>query len=108
MDFADIPETIKEKIVALDLDGTLIAYQKALDHGITPKDMIENVITSAVADIGDLFEKGEFFLPELIFPGEILTRVAKLIESSFPEASSKQNGGKILIGTGKELWIGTP
>ena len=40
--------------------------QKALDEGITPADIIEKTLRPAMGEVGDLFSRGEFFLPQLL------------------------------------------
>ncbi|MBN2153773.1 MAG: cobalamin-dependent protein [Candidatus Lokiarchaeota archaeon] len=96
-----IIDEIREKIVGLDLDAALGACRAALDRNVDPIEIIEGAISRAVDEIGHLFEKGEFFLPELIFTGEILTRMIKIIDDSIEDVGKRRNLGKVIIGTGK-------
>jgi methanogenic corrinoid protein MtbC1 len=54
----------------------------------------------AMTIIGARFEKGEYFLPELIIAGELLRRIGDLVKPRLAAAGPKGEGqGKVLIGT---------
>jgi len=40
--------------------------QQALDEGIAPMTIIEQTLRPAMGEVGDLFSRGEFFLPQLV------------------------------------------
>ncbi len=40
--------------------------QKALDEGIPPMTIVEETLRPAMGEVGELFSRGEFFLPQLV------------------------------------------
>ncbi|MFZ7132517.1 MAG: cobalamin B12-binding domain-containing protein [Eubacteriales bacterium] len=48
--------------------------------------------------VGDLFEKGEYFVADLIFAGELLSKTINTLKPIISEASSAKQG-KIVLGT---------
>ncbi len=40
--------------------------QKALDEGVAPMTIVEETLRPAMSEVGDLFSRGEFFLPQLV------------------------------------------
>lgn len=40
--------------------------QKALDEGIAPMTIVEETLRPAMGEVGELFSRGEFFLPQLV------------------------------------------
>jgi 5-methyltetrahydrofolate--homocysteine methyltransferase len=40
--------------------------QKALDEGVTPMTIVEETLRPAMGEVGELFSRGEFFLPQLV------------------------------------------
>ena len=62
---------------------------------------ILNVCTRAMEIVGERFEAGEYFLPELIMAGEILKRISGLVKPQFQENAGQEKKGKVLIGTVK-------
>ena len=55
-------------------------------------------LQSALFEIGKLFEKGEYFVPDLMFAGEIMKNSNKQLEP-FIVKSKIKNKGMIIIGT---------
>jgi 5-methyltetrahydrofolate--homocysteine methyltransferase len=62
---------------------------------------ILNVCTRAMEIVGERFEAGEYFLPELIMAGEILKQISGLVKPQFQGDAGKEKTGKVLIGTVK-------
>jgi 5-methyltetrahydrofolate--homocysteine methyltransferase len=46
--------------------------QIALDRGIEPRAILDEVLMPAINEVGDLFDKGKFFLPQLISGAEAM------------------------------------
>ncbi len=90
---------IGEFIAELDEDKTLGAVREALEGGVDPLEVLA-ALQEGMAVVGERFEKGEYFLPDLIMSGEIFKGAAALIEPSLQgrETSSK---GTIVMGTVK-------
>ncbi|MCJ7540048.1 MAG: cobalamin-dependent protein [Desulfobacterales bacterium] len=55
----------------------------------------------AMEIVGKNFEKGEFFLPELIMAGEMLKQISDLIKPLMKEDAVIEKAGKVIIGTVK-------
>lgn len=64
-----ISETIKEALLSFDQDRLVEVTRKGLDEGHSPQEII-NALTTALKEVGEKFEKGEFFLAELVTAGE--------------------------------------
>ena len=94
-------EEIYEAILSFDEDAVYAAVKKALDAKIDPVLIIQESITKALKEIGDKYEKGEFFLMHLIAAGEATKKVIdELIKPALEKKKSKGNYlGKIVLGT---------
>ena len=53
----------------------------------------------AMVIVGERFEKGEYFLPELMLSGEMLKQIADMTQECMTKGSEIQRRGKVLIGT---------
>ena len=54
----------------------------------------------AMEIVGSRFEKGEFFLPELMMAGEILSQISELLKPLMKEdAKTGEDAGKVIIAT---------
>lgn len=59
---------------------------------------IFNELQKGMTEVGELFEKKEYFLTELIMSGEIFAKVMEIIEPFIKKENLKKKG-KIVIGT---------
>lgn len=57
--------------------------------------------TRAMEIVGERFETGEYFLPELIMAGEILKQISELVKPELQGDAGIQKKGRVLIGTVK-------
>ncbi len=46
--------------------------KNAVDHGILPKTILDEALMPAINEVGDLFDKGKYFLPQLIAGAETM------------------------------------
>ena len=80
MSSQDILQKIKECIVNLDMDGAIENVKKALENKISPGEIVSKSIVEGMSIVGEKFEKGEYFLSELIVAGEIGKEIVKLLD----------------------------
>jgi len=71
---------------------------RVIAEGINPVEAIENGFTAGIKRIGDLFESGEIFLPELMQAGRMVKESVTRLEAMVPRGSMKKKG-KVLMGT---------
>jgi trimethylamine corrinoid protein len=62
-------------------------------------DLLVKSISDALNTIGSKFEKGDYYLPELLFAGMMAEKVIKLLSPLLKSGESVKAGGKIVIGT---------
>ena len=62
---------------------------------------ILDTCTRAMETVGNRFETGEYFLPELIMAGEILKQISELVKPKLQGDAGIEKRGRVLIGTVK-------
>ncbi|MEM3921281.1 MAG: corrinoid protein [Fervidicoccaceae archaeon] len=93
-------QKIKDCIVNLDLEGALENVRKALESKISPTEIISESVVEGMNIVGEKFEKGEYFLSELIVAGEIGKEIVKLLNPYLRAEEVKlKKLGKVVIGT---------
>ena len=94
LDFKELSKAVVEGETELTVDLT----RKALDEGIAAKLVLDEGIIPGLKKTGELFENGEYFLPELLISGEAASGALELIEPAL-SAGNVPSRGKIAIGT---------
>jgi 5-methyltetrahydrofolate--homocysteine methyltransferase len=79
---------------------TLELTKEAVNEGVPIKEIIQKGLIPGIRTVGDLFNKGEYFLPELIVSGKAMQSALDYLK---PKTEKEEifNAGKLLIGTVK-------
>lgn len=74
--------------------------QKAVETGIPPLDAITKGFVVGVNYIGDLFGKGEAFLPELVMAGEAMKAAVAILEPELKKlGEAREMMGRVVLAT---------
>lgn len=85
----------------LDEKAVLKVVKEELSRGVEPLSILKQ-IQSGIEKVGELYEKGEYFIADLIMSGIIFNNVLKIEEMNLYTTESKNNRiGKVLLGTAK-------
>jgi trimethylamine corrinoid protein len=87
-----------DAIRACDRAKAVDVATRALADGVPPEDMLKNGFIPGIARMGDLFERGEVFLPELVLAADAMTGAAEVCNAALPEGASEKKG-TVVIGT---------
>ena len=90
-DFVNLLADLKENEV-------LEMVKKRLDSGEDPIKILDDG-REAMAIVGKRFADGEYFLPELVFSGELLKQISELVKPHLKQAVETKKLGKVVIGT---------
>jgi trimethylamine corrinoid protein len=87
-----------DSILDCDEDKALSVVAAAEAEGVDPVALLSEGFSAGIKHLGDLFGRGEVFLPELIFGAEVMKKVTAEIEGKL-DASQVSNKGVFVIGT---------
>jgi methanogenic corrinoid protein MtbC1 len=79
-------------------EDALAIAERMLDAGEEPRDVLD-ACRQAMDVIGKRFESGEYFIPELILAGEMLTQISDLAKPRMRQPEESAKLGKVIIGT---------
>jgi len=91
-------EELIAAITGMAEEDALRIAREMLDGGTEPMRILD-LCRRAMEVIGNGFEVGEYFLPDLIMSGEILGQIAELVRPRLGEEARGKGLGKVLIGT---------
>lgn len=91
-------QELSDAIVAGDLEQAVSLTRSALDEGADPQSIISDYMIPAMQRIGQLFQDGKVFVPELLMAARAMKGALELVK---PLLSSDKPAtlGKIVIGT---------
>lgn len=73
--------------------------KKAITNGHKPKDLLDNWLLPAINQVGDLFDKGKYFLPQLIASAEAMKASIEYLEPYLLEEGGEKEMPAIVIAT---------
>ena len=76
----------------------LAFVEKALGDGVDPVKLLGQA-KEGMTVVGQKFADGTYFIPDLVFSGEILKGVVKLLEPHLKKEEERERLGKVIIGT---------
>jgi corrinoid protein of di/trimethylamine methyltransferase len=91
---------MSEAIVAGDRDAALHLAEEALRSGLDLLEVVEKGYVPGIQKVGELWEQGEYFLPELISSAEAMKAAMAVLEPGLNRlGAGAAVGGKAVIGT---------
>ena len=91
-------EAVRNGIINGIRDDIKLTVRQAVDSGFSPKDILENMMIPAIVHVGDLYEKKEYFLPQLIASAETMKMGFSVLEPLLGNGNQEKKG-KILFAT---------
>ena len=74
--------------------------QAALESGVAPEEILNKALIAAMTDVGQRFEDGDFFVPEMLIAARAMQAGLKILKPHLAEAGVK-SAGTVAIGTAK-------
>lgn len=96
---AEYMEKAAQHIIDANEEAAVQMAQEYLDEGLDPVEMIEKGLSEGIRKLGDLFDRGEVFLPHLIIASEAMTAAVKVLEQAMPADQVGKKLAKVVIGT---------
>ena len=91
-------EKLIDAMVNMKEKEALEITKQLLDGGEDPMNIL-NACKDAMTVVGERFEKGEFFLPELVMAGEMLSQISAIVKPKITSSQASEHLGKVIIGT---------
>lgn len=100
MSNANYREAIYSCIKNGERDAIVPEIEKALKNGVGPLALIEEVLNPALKEVGDRFDAGDIFLPELIMAAEAMQAAVEVLQPHLEKAKQQmKTPGKVVMAT---------
>lgn len=94
----DIYAEAARAIVEADREAAEEIARRALDAGISPRDIMQEGFVKGIQEVGELFESGELFLPELMLSANAMAGATEVTNAAL-EGEAAEAKGKVVLGT---------
>lgn len=94
-------KTFKEAMEAIlkgDSEKATDVAKRGLDEGLEPLELMDKGFIPGINQVGDLFETGRLFLPQLIYSATAMEKATEIINAALPTEKASVTG-KVVIGT---------
>ncbi len=87
---------LKESVVSLDFAGVVRVANEAMEAGVDPNAAINEGMVPGMAIVGEKFEKGEYYLSELVVAAEVMKEGLKVVTPYLKGESAKKLGTVVI------------
>ena len=91
-------EDLTKDFVDLEKDKVLAAVKSRVESGEDPIQILDEC-RKGIITVGDLFQKRDYFLMELMLSGELLKQVTEILEPYLAKARPSEPLGKVVLVT---------
>jgi 5-methyltetrahydrofolate--homocysteine methyltransferase len=104
MKTSDVPtsDAIIQEIIAAVLEGeadpVVAGVERALAAGVDPETILSDGLTAAMAMVGDLLDRGEIYIPDVLWSAESMQAGLALLLPHLAEGVGR-SAGSVVIGT---------
>jgi 5-methyltetrahydrofolate--homocysteine methyltransferase len=93
-----ILDDLHKSVIDGDMNRTQELVAKAIAQNVPPEQILKEGLISAMAEVGQMFESGEFFVPEMLIAARAMKSGLVLLRPHLV-AANVQAIGKVVIGT---------
>ncbi len=91
-------EDLKTMLADLKEQEAIENVKNRLEKGEDPLNILEDA-RKGMEIVGDRFARGEYFIPDLIFSGEILKQITEIVKPKIAKTEKAKKVGKVVLGT---------
>lgn len=91
-------EQLKQALMQGDRDAVVALTGEALADGVAATEILEGALLPGMQAVGELFERGEYFVPEMLIAADAMDGAMGLLREHLT-AGAYEPIGKIIIGT---------
>lgn len=87
-----------DSIVEMREDEALTTVEKMIEKDIPMMEIMKEC-KKAMEKVGDKFEEGEYFVPQLLMAAEIMTQITEMTKEECMEEAKEEKIGTVVMGT---------
>ena len=97
---SDLYDQMKQSVIDGEVEDAERLAQEGLDAGLPPGDILDSGFVKGIEEVGELFGRGEFFLPELVQGAEAMKAAVAVLQPALDAAGGERKSlGVAVAGT---------
>jgi len=92
---------LRQGLIEGEPDDAVAATHALLEDGVAPVSILEDGLTAAMLDLGEMWKRGDAFMPEVVAAAEVFTMCNAIVEPILLADSSREVGARVMIATVK-------
>lgn len=96
---SEVRQTLRNAVMKGNRNGIAAITREALSKGEDPTGLLNQVLLPAINEVGELFDKGKYFLPQLIGSAEAMKNSIEILEPLLLKESSASDMPVVVIAT---------
>lgn len=90
---------LKQAVIEGESEDAEKFAKEALDQKVDPLKCINLGLMPGIQEVGDLFSKGDYFLPELIMGADAMKAALEILEPALVGGQKREVVGRVVLGT---------
>ena len=90
-------EALSQAVVCGRREAALAELRRALDAGVAPQKLVDEVLIPAITAVGEKFEKKEYYLPQLLQSAEAMKAAMAELEPLLLESGGRKTDGPVFV-----------
>lgn len=95
----DAASLVREAVLKGNRKKIVSVTEDTLARGMEPEEILNDILLPAINEVGDLFDKGKYFLPQLIASAETMKLAIEYLEPLLERKSGKKEMPTVVIAT---------
>ena len=98
-DTSEVLEGLRQAVLDGDDQAAVRLALAAIDGGLAPLAAVEQGLVPGIRKAGELWEEGEFFLPELVSAAQAMKAAMDVLQPALAAGGGARTVGRVVIGT---------
>ena len=93
----EILETLKQALIVADRDAAIGAATALVEGGADPRWILDEGMAVAMFDLGEMWKRGEVFLPEVVASAEVFKECNAIVEPALLATPGAEEVGVLVV-----------
>jgi len=95
----ELYKKLSQSVIDGEKETAIALAEQALEQGVDPLSCINQGLTVGIQTVGQLFNDGEYFLPQLIIGAEAMKGAMAVLEPALVGDQKREVVGRVVVGT---------